>query len=120
MHVEDDEQPIDQEGLNEGIFEEQNILTTIRDDPPHPETIDLHIISQYTSPPKSEEAKIQDQVSQILNAYNQIMSVKKSGGSEGNVDISGFQSMTKALNQHFLSNGSYKQTPNIMGTERLR
>lgn len=62
MHEEGDEQARDHEGFNNGI-DEQNILTTIRDDPPHPETIDLLIISQYTSPPKCEEAKIQDQVS---------------------------------------------------------
>ena len=52
------------------------------------------------------------------------MSVKKNcggvGGSDGNVDISGFQSMTKALNQHFQSNGSHKQSANVMATDRLR
>jgi hypothetical protein len=50
--------------------------------------------------------------------------VKKSGsvggGSDGNVDITGFQSMTKALNQHFQSNGSHKQSTNVMASDRLR
>ena len=98
---------------------------------------------------------IEDQVSQILNAYNQIMSGRKAGsgnlaqthralnsnyqgflsGSKevvDNVDISGFQSMSKALLQNvqeFLSddassrirqNHCRNQGSNSLTTDRLR
>ena len=36
------------------------MLTTLRDDPPHPETINMQEIQNYTSPLKNEEGKIQD------------------------------------------------------------